>query len=295
MKTNGGNRAAATKAEVPFSPVMSIHYRAMEHLAKAKVLMESEDGDSLRYAALELRYCIEHLFYRLAEQYKNELPDDVFSGKIWRPADIIAMITELDPHVERDMVLRFGFESAPGVPAKQMHTLGRQSGLSRALLQKTYHALGFYLHARVDQKDHDSTRLRRKLLKLLPYLEKFEGDRVITSGFFPQVSFACQICGRTLVKRARSIAENPYLECGRCGCVYVFEEKSEGITHKLLEHNVKCQDCEADNWIPHHELKRGAEQRSRFTCSACGSVFQMSPYIQFSKVSPEPAEPSTAG
>ena len=34
--------------------------------------------------------------------YKYELPDDVMNGKVWKPGDIIAMISEIDPGVFHD-------------------------------------------------------------------------------------------------------------------------------------------------------------------------------------------------
>ena len=94
---------------------MSIHHRAMAHLEKAKALITQDDEDSLRYAALEIRYCIEYLFYELIPLYKEELPDDVMTGKVWKPGDIIAMISEIDPGVFHDRTLSFGPESSPGV------------------------------------------------------------------------------------------------------------------------------------------------------------------------------------
>lgn len=267
---------------------MSIHYRAVEHLQKARRLLSSGDDDALRYAALELRYAIEHLFYRLIPAYKDELPQSVLDGSTWQPSAIIDMITEIDPGVENDQTLSFGFESAPGVPTGEMFVLGQQSGLSRALLRKTYHRLGSFLHARVDGEPHDPAMLRDRLGKLLPLLDKFEGDRVIASGLAAKVTFKCDECGRTLVKRYDSVSENPYLVCGNRGCeaIYKFSyTAAEGtVFHELLQENVKCQKCDADNWVGHHKLKRGAEDRALLTCQSCRTRYRMSPYIQLSVV-----------
>ena len=80
---------------------MSIHYEAMDHLDKAKALIAAGGDDNLRYAALEMRYCIEHLFYKVVPQYRDELPDDVLSGNVWKPGDIINMIADIDPGYPR--------------------------------------------------------------------------------------------------------------------------------------------------------------------------------------------------
>ena len=107
---------------------MSIHHRAMLHLDKANALIASGKDDDLRYAALELRYSIENLFYALIPHYKAELPDDVIEGNVWRPAEIIDMIADIDPYVSEDREIRIGAQPAPGVPPARMIVLGRQSG-----------------------------------------------------------------------------------------------------------------------------------------------------------------------
>src|SRR6202043_2148532 len=101
-------------------------WQAMQHLQKAKALLASGGDDELRYAALEMRYCIEHLFYRLIPLYEQDLPDSV--PRKWKPAEIIDMLVDIDPGVEHPQTISFGFESAPGVPADKMYVLGRQTG-----------------------------------------------------------------------------------------------------------------------------------------------------------------------
>lgn len=123
---------------------MSIHHKAMEYLDKSKRLIDSGDDDNLRYAALDIRYCLEHLFYSLIPQYKDELPDDVVEGNVWRPGEIIDMIADINPTVAHDSEIRIGLQPAPGVAPTQMYVLGRQSGIGKDLVRKVYHKLGFY-------------------------------------------------------------------------------------------------------------------------------------------------------
>jgi DNA-directed RNA polymerase subunit RPC12/RpoP len=260
---------------------MSIHYRAMEHLEKAKQLIEQGDADALRYAALDLRYAIEHLFYRLIPQYKTELPDDVLEGKTWQPGQIIDMIADIDPGVTKDRTLSIGYESAPGVPASEMHVMGTQSGISKELVRKAYHALGFYLHARLDGEPHDLAKLRKKLNKLLPDLEKFEGDRVIMSGFTAQVTFKCGECQRPIVKRVETLEETPYVKCPNktCGALYKVTPHGDLYEHRMLEQNVVCKGCGADNWVGSHALERAAEQNGSMQCRQCGMGYQVRRFI----------------
>jgi len=85
---------------------MSIHHNSVKHLEKAKTLAGTGDYDSLRYAALELRYAIECIFYELLPLYQEELPSDIIEK--WKLQEIIDVIIDCDPHVEHTKVVRFG-------------------------------------------------------------------------------------------------------------------------------------------------------------------------------------------
>ena len=258
---------------------MSIHWEAMRHLDKAKQLLATSDDDQLRYAALELRYAVEHLFYKLIPSFKEELPDDVLEGKVWRPGDIIDMLADIEPRISSDVVLSFGVEPSPGAQPKQMYVMGRQSGISKDLVRKAYHALGFYLHARVDQAPHDPVRLRKKLEKLIPYLEKFRGDTVISSGFAARSTFRCQECGRSISKRPHTLEKDPYVTCPNKNCRAVYEvgEEEEPGRHpwKMLQHNLVCPECGAANWFGVHKLEAGAAAHATFNCNGCHAKYRM--------------------
>jgi DNA-directed RNA polymerase subunit RPC12/RpoP len=260
---------------------MSIHHRAMKHLQKAKALIASGVADDLRYAALEMRYCIEHLFYGFVPSYKQELPDDVLEGKVWRPAEIIDMIADIDPNLQHDSVLRIGPQPGPGLPPTQMFEIGRQSGLSKDLVRKVYHKLGFYLHARTDRNEHDATHLRKRLLKLMPYLEKFENDTTI-SAIAERLTFQCQACGRPIAKRTEHITRDPYVRCPntRCGAMY---KHIEGNAHKMLQHNMKCERCGGDNWLDVHRIEQRLERGETVTCRECHAEYELQRYVLFKR------------
>ncbi|HEX6096904.1 MAG TPA: hypothetical protein VF432_11315 [Thermoanaerobaculia bacterium] len=272
---------------------MSIHGQAMEHLDKARALLSSGAEDALRYAALELRYCIEHLFYELIPHYRDDLPDNIFSGEVWRPADIIDMITEIDPGVIYDRHVRIGLAPAPGVPGRLTNDLGRQTGLRKELARRIYHGLGFYLHARVDRHPHDVTRLRAKLMKTLPHLERFEGDRIIITGFQMRTTKRCDDCGRAIGRRMADIEERPYAACKntKCGAIYNVTRVDGTTAHwKLVQENLKCPKCQADNWLGVHIMKRGAQNQSSFNCRGCGTTYQL-----FDNIMVKEKDPTSAG
>jgi hypothetical protein len=124
------------------------------------------------------------------------------------------------PTIEFDKVP--AINKAPGIPGPLTNDLGRQTGLRRELARRIYHGLGFYLHARTDQQPHDPVRLRTKLLKTLPHLEQFEGDRIIITGFEMRTRKRCDACGRTIGKRMADLEDKPYVTCRNEKCVAIY-------------------------------------------------------------------------
>jgi DNA-directed RNA polymerase subunit RPC12/RpoP len=261
---------------------MSIHHRAMRHLHKSKALIEKGDADSIRYSALELRYAIEHLFYGFVPHYKLELPDNILDGTEWRPGEIIDMIADIDPMVQHDSELRMGPQPAFDVPATQMFVVGKQTGISKDLVRKVYHKLGFYLHARTDRENHDPAHLKKRLLKFIPYLERYENDTVI-SAIAERIHFACQACGRPIAKRTEHIERDRHVRCPnrRCGAIYEFVGDN---THKLLQYNHKCEVCGADNWLDVHRLEAGANTGASVICNQCNTKYRLCRYVLFQRI-----------
>lgn len=262
---------------------MSIHHRAMAHLDKGKDLLAKSDPDSLRYAALEIRYAIEHLFYELIPLYKDELPDDVTSGKVWRPGEIIAMIEEIDPGIHHDVTLSFGPESSPGVLAGPMYVMGSQTGIRKDLARRMWNGVGYYLHAPVTGGEHDASKMKAKLEKVAAHLERYRNDRVLAGGLALRSSTKCMKCQRPISKRVQTIKDNPLITCpnSRCGAIYECSEEGERVMFKMLEHNVKCNKCQNDNYLPVHELKKAAQENAFIRCGSCPAVYQAVEYIMF--------------
>lgn len=271
----------------------------MKHLDKATNLLASGKDDDLRYAALELRYCIEHLFYGLIPHYKAELPDDVVEGNVWRPAEIIDMIADMDPYVSQDREIRIGAQPAPGVPPARMIVLGRQSGIGKDLIRKVYHKLGFYLHARVDQKPHDPGHLRKRLQKLLPFLEKFRADNLLGGGIAEKAHFKCSVCGRPIVHRTEQAKRNPLVKCPnkRCGAIHKYIEtgKADESMHKVLQHNMKCEKCGESNWFDVHKLEEGANERAVVNCHSCDAQYELQRWVMFKRLNTEEEPTVEAG
>lgn len=112
---------------------------------RAMSLLAAGDDGSLRYASLELRYCIEYLLLDRLRSYIEYL-DDAAMLK-WTPKDILRELLKADPDADKRLTLAVGLEATPGEPAKTMHVLGEDRRLKLKWASGNWNALGSFLHA----------------------------------------------------------------------------------------------------------------------------------------------------
>jgi len=163
-----------------------------------------------------------------------------------------------------------------------MYDMGRQTGLRKDLARRLWNGLGFYLHARVDQKPHHAAKLRQKLEKVLPRLEEFREDRIIVNGFDRRTTSKCQDCGRSMSRRLGAVKDNPYMNCPsrKCGAIYMITDvDGRRARWDLVQENLKCKKCGADNWLGLHVWKRGAHENAMLACSGCSTKYQLFEYV----------------
>src|SRR5215216_2578999 len=96
---------------------MALDYRylAKERLAKATELLVAGDNDSLIYACLELRRCVEALAYNLLTAYLHEVPLSAF--ETWQPDKVIRELLQVDPHADRSATISMQKEATDTAPA----------------------------------------------------------------------------------------------------------------------------------------------------------------------------------
>jgi hypothetical protein len=241
-----------------------MHEEAIRALAKAKRLIAAGDADSLRYACLELRTAIEHLFYELIPLYAEELPSDIVSK--WQPAQIIAALVDCDPLVEEDTRICV-FDYDENGEKREPHFLGEQKAVSRKLLQKYYHALGSYLHAPLAGKEHDYARLAKRLQETCVVVEDRCAGKLLAN-IAPKATFTCT-CGRRIVRNMRAIEKSPIAKCpdANCGAMYEYVGTKDGMStfHKLVE-ELTCEKCNTVNEFGRHQLRDGLV----LACVECG-------------------------
>jgi len=118
---------------------------AIKCLESAKSLITKDDDESLKYASLELRFCIEYITYSQLLIYLNEVPNETF--KKWTPKSIISDLITVDPDADKSVLIFGGIEDKKGIHASKMHFLGEDRRFSLKWANKQHNALGNFLHA----------------------------------------------------------------------------------------------------------------------------------------------------
>ena len=115
-------------------------------LDRALEILSRDNVDDFRYAALELRRCIEAVVYEKLWAYRDRFPPDV--ARKWQPPQAFRALIVMEPDAEQTAVIRIARQSGPGEAASgPVRELGTDQRFSSAWLNKTYNKLGSYVHA----------------------------------------------------------------------------------------------------------------------------------------------------
>jgi hypothetical protein len=185
-----------------------------ECITNAKSLIARGDEASLRYAALELRMCMELITYEKLRTYSSMIPESILEK--WQPPQAVKALLEFEPHADESYVLSYGRQKGPAIPAESMTVLGEHKSLSYKWLKTHYNKIGYALHAQAKAKTGDSresTKWKDYLLQVVSELEEVIASRINGSGMRTVFSSECERCeGRVVVNSAA--AKNT----GRAAC-----------------------------------------------------------------------------
>src|SRR3954470_8300192 len=92
--------------------MMSFNKRACLKRARARV--EEGSPEALRYACLELRFCIESICYDKLRLYAKHIPPEELNT--WQPRKVVEMLAEYDPDANSSYGLRIWTENENGEP-----------------------------------------------------------------------------------------------------------------------------------------------------------------------------------
>jgi hypothetical protein len=242
-------------------------------LEQATKLLSLTDELSLRYAALELRRCIEAVVYEKLWLYRDRFPPKV--ARTWQPPQAFRALLVMEPDAERTVKIRYARESELGVQSlRPYQTLGADQRFSLKWLKETYNKLGKLLHA---SWPFESTSSRSSLatsrdfllqvsVKLQPFVEK-----TFTSTLAETVEFKCLECETTVKANAAGLQKAGEVTClnSACGCRYIASINETGYSFRLDALVADCTKCNHEIRIPAQRLKLDYQ----FSCGNCQQKF----------------------
>jgi hypothetical protein len=238
---------------------------AHEHLAKAQYLLKASDGDSHRYACLELRMCVEAITYGMLSLYRPELEQKSLRG--WQPRKVFDELLNIDPHVE----------TAPTVEiqddAGEWHKLFKpEQRLTAKWAEKAHHALSNALHVPINLAGGDENGLPKDHHRARADKYRTELERVLGSEswhlFFSGETWGVECdCGALMKRRKDLVNSNTVFKCVECPRQYDTSKNGNGeLTATLRRIIWKCNFCGIKNAFPEHQLS----ERYKASCRECG-------------------------
>lgn len=238
-----------------------MHRASMACADKAEALIAKGDDDSLRYACLELRMAIEHLFYDMIPSYADEVPNDLI--RQWQPKEVIHALLDCDPRVDHDGSLEMADKQGKQIAAFEYH------GVKKRLIGDYWHKLGSYLHASMTEITPDWTKAVPFLRKAISAVRDYGHERaLVKQGEY--LRFDCT-CGRTIKRNIEAIKIKPRIVCPdvRCGQIWKpvdADYKRVGVVTTWFA----CGKCEAVNHIEERHKADG----KLLACKSCGAKYK---------------------
>jgi DNA-directed RNA polymerase subunit RPC12/RpoP len=252
------------------------HYDKWNCLDRARDLLSTANDGFLRYACLELRFCIEAIVYEKLEAYSNYVPAAVLEK--WQPNHAMKMLLQFEPMADEDFTLYVSPESEPGIPTGNWTCLGQHNTLKLSWLNKNYNKFGSYLHVKMGNKKvretpEELSTIRKDIEIMLLEIERVVNSTIVGSTLASRIHFKCQVCEQpslvnvdVLRKTSRAMCISP-----QCGAEYVACEDEVGWGFKLAMTSFKCLKCEKTNSLENQHVALGI----KFRCKHCGAVHRI--------------------
>jgi hypothetical protein len=235
----------------------------------AAALLAKQDDASLRYAALELRRCIEAIVYAKLKVYGDLLPEG--SVHQWQPPRAFEALIAIEPCAEATFTYAIAPETEPGkISAGPYHTVGVDERPKAKWIKKTWQKLGFYLHADWPFAVHKPKSSPRQ------FLEKTLADigPLVNNDFSSMLSmkihFECAGCGTTVKVMEKAVESSREAVCLTCGMLYRANKSGDSFSFIPGPPPFTCE-CGASTYVPFKDVKIGY----RFSCRSCSRMFDV--------------------
>lgn len=234
-------------------------------------MLEADSEESLRYAALELRMCIETLTYEKLRSMSAMIPESVL--RTWQPPQAVKALLEFEPDGDRTFEIYAGVEEEYGIPAKERKFIGRHNSLKLKWLRKHYNKLGNFLHAPMPSAGDvgDAGSLREYLSEVVKDLREPLASSIFGGGMRDVYTFDCTECRSQVVVNAAAAKKSHRAVCFNPQCRAEFfasiDEAGEAV-FQLIATKFECSmdGCAGLMSIENRLLDVGI----RMVCPACG-------------------------
>jgi hypothetical protein len=233
----------------------------------AKALLAKQDDASLRYAALELRRCIEAIVYQKLKFHHELLPEG--SVHTWQVPQAFEALVEIEPIAEEDVTYAVALQTEADKPSAGPHmNIGTDRRPKAKRVERIWNTLGGYLHAewpfsKKKAKKPSHAGLQAMLDELEPLV-----NNSFSASIGDRTAFKCCGCEVEVKVMKKSVELNGGAVCLTCGMVYKAEDVNGVLTFTSSEPPFIC-DCGVSTFVTSKQIKIG----HRFPCRACKRTF----------------------
>lgn len=251
---------------------MGINMNKRSCLERARILLAEGKPESLRYACLELRYCMEAIAYEKLRLYTKNIAESI--QEVWQPRKVIDTLKEYDPLVNQSYTLRIWSETS-SCEQDEIVFSGEHKTLSPVTLKKHYNKLGNYLHVPMPtqikkRKTLSDTELKVYLQELLQIVEPACRNTFDTN-IAEVVNFECCQCGQLIIRNKASLEKNPSVIClvENCKAQHVVYQEGGQYFIRLCQAEFICPDCQTSNYVSLHQMAEGV----KLSCIECNRQY----------------------
>lgn len=242
-------------------------YNKRKHLARAKILLQSSDLQSLRHACLEMRYFLEaHVYERLLKD-ADELPKSIIEK--WEPNKAMKMLSMFDRLADMDLRLTISEQDGSNPIIIQYNNIKNSE------LSKIYNTLGSYLHLPQPAKATSYQIKKDKLLEIFKTIKKLIiGNLIILKTNYE--TFECEACHQQILYTNWYVTNHNKITCqnDQCKIEYFIERDDE---HIRFGSKIHCPcPCGEELEVFHSKLQIG----ETIKCASCLATYVIEPYLK---------------
>jgi hypothetical protein len=230
-----------------------------EHLRRARELLVSTKFADLRYAALELRLCLEVMTYNKLRSFAKYLPKS-FLARTWQPPQLLKAMKQLDGNADQSIILHMSGPVRDGIKPQddEYQLVGEHKAFSLTWLRKHYNKIGFLLHLQPEHRTSDVEQ-RKYLSTVADEIEEAQKGGILGMWIGEAIEFRCELCGEASTVSAHYARTTGTASClnPNCELEYLAAEEDKQIFLTPLLVKVDCKSCAQPIRVQQRHLKQG--------------------------------------